>query len=75
MTLPCAANRREAAVQPDRRGFKLLLYELSIAMVPWLATCAGAPADTGTVTPARQLGAGLLMATLTIELLGRSRAR
>ena len=67
-------RHREAAVEPDRRGFKLLLYELSIAMVPWLATCACAPAEAHAVTPTRQLGAGLLMATLTIELLGHARA-
>ena len=42
-------------------------------MVPWLATCASVPPDTRAVTPARQLGAGLLMATLTVQLLGSAR--
>ena len=50
----------------------MLLYELSIAMVPWLATCASVPTELSTITPAQQLGAGLLMATLTIQLLGLS---
>ena len=68
-----AASRHDSASQLDRSGFKLLLYELSIAMVPYLAICASAAEVPDTCTPALQLGVGLLVATLTIQLLDPAR--
>jgi hypothetical protein len=68
-----AASRSDPASQLDRRGFKLLFYELSIAMVPYLATRANDTILPETYTPALQLGVALIMATLLIQLLDPAR--
>ena len=67
------ASRLEFASDLDRHGFKLLLFELSIAMVPYLAICADAAGVPDTYAPELQLGIGLLVATLTIQLLSPAR--
>ena len=63
----CAPSR-SAAEKAMRRGMTRLLTELTIAMVPWLASQTGGVLDYRALTSTQQLGAGLLLTHFTIQL-------
>lgn len=63
---------RPVVQEAMRLGMKLLMTELMIAMVPWLASQTGGVVDYNTLTLAQKLGAGLLLSHLTISLHSNS---